>query len=58
MALRHQGYQSGFQWNEIAQLGEDKRLSFKELRVFLQICHQGQHPFGPLSELQTVFTVR
>lgn len=27
MALCHQWYQSGFQWNEIAQLGDDKRLS-------------------------------
>lgn len=34
MALRHQWYQSGFQWNEIAQLGEDKRLSCEERRVY------------------------
>lgn len=34
MALRHRWYQSGFQWNEIAQLGEDKRLSCEERRVY------------------------
>lgn len=50
MASRHQWYQSEFQWNKIAQLGEIKRLPCEEAKSLLQICHQGHH-FGPLSEL-------